>query len=164
MDDSHPHGRPRFYFALPRLLLKLSGGNAAPTDTNWLETNIAGTLMHLVAFVFGAHLLLSGLQLWQQLLLLVPFAILFWLFWMAFFQLGMLLVKGLHALGAFRSWADARTQGLLAGVMITAFALELVRAGGWLRVLGLTWLVAVSLNVVATLLLALSHADHRSAE
>lgn len=164
MDASQAHGGLRFYFALPRLLLKLFGGNPAPSDTNWIEANIAGTLMHLVVFVFGAHLLLSGLRPWQQLLLLVPVAILFWLFWMAFFFVSSLLVKGLHALGTFRNSAGARLQGVLASIMITACAVELVRLGGWMRVLGLTWIVAVSLNVVATLLLALSHADHRSAE
>lgn len=160
MHDRELRDAPRFHFALPRLVWTLCGGNGARTDTNWLEANVVGSLMHVVAFAFGAHLLLPGLRFWQQLLLLAPLAILFWLFWMVFFYAGTLLIAALRAIGAFRGWSQARAQGFIAGTMITLFAFELLRGGGWYGLLGSTWMIAVSLNLLAALLLKFSHAEH----
>jgi hypothetical protein len=89
---------PRFYFALPRLLAKLGGGSAEPIDTNWLETNAVGTLIHAIVFLFLAQLFFAGRATWQQLLLLVPLAILTLLFWMLLFALQTLIIRSARAL------------------------------------------------------------------
>ena len=150
---------PRFYFALPRLLAKLGGGSADPTDTNWLETNAVGTLIHAVVFLFFARLFLAGRETWQQLLLLVPLAIFTLLFWMLLFAIQTLIIRSARALGLLRNIRDDRANGVLIGIVTTAFAWQLLGAGTWLRAIAAVWLVAVALNLLAACVLALSNAD-----
>lgn len=150
---------PRFYFAFPRLLAKLGGGSAERTDTNWLETNAVGTLIHAIVFLFLAQLFLAGRAVWQQLMLLVPLAILTLLFWMVLFALQTLIIRSARSLGLLRDIRDDRANGVLIGIVTTAFAWQLLGAGTWVRAIAAVWLVAVALNLLAACVLALSNAD-----
>ena len=162
MDNDDARGEPRFFFSLPRLMAKLRGGSAARSDKNWFETNAVGTAMHAIVYVCGAHWLLIGKPVWLQLLLLVPLAVLLCLWWMIFFSVSSRVIKLLRVLGLFRSLPDARVQGVFAGIMVTAFAWRLVVTDSPFRLLGWIWLVALSLNLIAALVLAFTNADDRA--
>lgn len=149
-----------FYFALPRLIAAWSGRKAARSEQNGLEANIIGTLNHLIVYVAAFELLLGPLSRWTQLLLLVPLAILVWLFWLIFFYWSACLIKLLRDAGLMRELPDSRAQNILIGIMTTTLAIYLLRAGSWPRVLGFIWIAAVALNLVAAALLPARHADH----
>lgn len=150
--------RPEFYFALPRLLAKWRGQSAARTEKNWLETNIAGTLSHLVVYVFAFQLLLAESAPWNQLLLCIPLALLVWIFWLLVFYFNSWLIELLRTCGLMRRLSDSRAQSVIIGLMTTAFAVYLLFAGPCAAMLGIIWLAAVSLNLVAAAVLALSDA------
>jgi hypothetical protein len=163
MRDPETAQSPRFYFALPRLLAKIGGGNAQRTDSNWVETNSAGTLIHGVAYVFFARWFLHGLATWQQAVLLLPLVIVVLLFWILLFGIQALVIRAMNAAGMLRDLPAWRVQGVLIGFVTTAFAWQLVGAGSWMRVLGYIWITAVSLNLLAACILALSHGDRATA-
>jgi len=150
---------PQFCFSLPRLVAKLRGGSTGRTEANWLETNSVGTMIHAIVYIFFAHLLLSRLELWQQLVLLIPLAVLVLFFWVILFQVQSLIVKGARAAGLLREIPNSRAQGVLTGAVTTGLALHLVAAGSWMRVIGAVWLTAVSLNLCAAAILAFTDAD-----
>jgi len=145
-----------FYFALPRLMAQWFGRNATHSDKNGAEANVVGTLNHMVVYVAAFELLLGGLSLWTQLLLLVPLAILVWLFWLVLFYVNALLIKLLRGAGLMRRLPDNRAQNILVGTITTALAIYLLGAGSWTGVLGFIWIAAVTLNLAAAALLSAS--------
>lgn len=146
--------RSGYYFALPRFATQWSG-NIARDESNWLEINVAGLLMHLVVYCFAFHICLSGHSLWQQLILLLPLAFLVWIFWSLLFYFNSLCLKFLRAAGIMRQLPDGRAQSILIGIVVTCFALSLARTGGHFQVIGIAWLILVMLNLTAAGLLAL---------
>ncbi len=153
-----PNSEPGFYFALPRLIARISGGNDARTETNWLEANVAGGLIHGIAYFFVAQLCLRGLERWQQVLLLLPLAALVWAAWLLVLYSNFLIVRLLRALGMLRKTPDDRAQGLLIAAMTTALAVALLNAGGFCAFAGGLWIVVLALNLVAGSALALLRA------
>lgn len=146
---------PRFYFALPRLLAKLRGGSSARTEQNWPEISTVGALIHLIVYSFAAQLFLQRLELWKQLALAIPLAVLVWLVWLLVLYLNSLGIRLLRAGGIMRDLPKSRAQGLLIGIMTTGCAYSLALSNSWLRILGEIWLVAVVLNLGAAALLRL---------
>lgn len=154
------NSEPGFYFALPRLIARISGGNDVRTETNWLEANVAGGLIHGIAYLFLAQLCLRGLERWQQVLLLLPLVALVWVAWLLIFYFNYLIVRFLRAGGMLRKMADDRAQGLLITAMTTAFAVALLHAGGFFALAGGLWIVALVLNLAADGVLALLRATN----
>jgi hypothetical protein len=154
--------RPRFYFALPRLVEKIRGGSAERTDSNWLEANAVGTFIHGIVYLFFAQLFLSSLPRWQQLALLLPLAIFVLLFWILLFALQSLVIKAAERAGLLRARPASRVQGVLIGIMTTGLAWRFTLDESWLRVLGWFWIAAVSLNLLAAGVLTISNADRRA--
>ena len=154
-----PNSEPRFYFALPRLITKLRGGSAAPTENNWVETISVGGAVHLLVFIFAAHLLLRGLVLWQQILLLLPLVFLVWIFWLVLIYINSVLIKLLRTRGWLRDVPNSRVQSFLIVTMTTALSGRLLLMETWARVVAGMWIAAVLLNLFATALLAISHAN-----
>ena len=159
MRDPETTGPPRFYFALPRLLAKIAGTNARRTDANWLEANSVGAFIHAVAYVFFARWFLHGLPTWQQAALLLPLVVVVLLFWMLLFGVQALVIRAIQAAGLLRDLAAWRVQGVLIGIVTTGFAWQLIGGGSWMRVLGYFWIAAVSLNLLAACILAISNVD-----
>lgn len=152
------NSEPGFYFALPRLFARVRGGNSARTETNWLEANVVGGLIHGIAYLFVARLCLGALERWQQLLLLLPLAALLWAAWLLILYFNYLIVWFFRATGMMRKMPDDRAQGLLIATMTTAFAVALLNAGGFFAVAGGLWILVLALNLAAGGLLALLHA------
>jgi hypothetical protein len=155
MQDANAHRTPRFYFALPRLLWWLVGGDARRSEKNGLEANAVGSLLHLVVYAFAFQVLLANRTLSAQLLLLLPLAFLVWLFWLNLIYANSRIIKLLRACGLMRDLPQSRAQGILIGIITTLFALHLLEARGWLAPLGAVWIGAVTLNLIAAVLLAL---------
>ncbi|MEP6808731.1 MAG: hypothetical protein ABI992_00685 [Chthoniobacterales bacterium] len=153
----------RFYFALPRLLARAGGGNDSAAETNWLEANVAGGLIHGIAYLFAAWLFLGGLRFWQQILLALPLAIFVWLAWLVILCLNAFLIRLLRACGLFRRIADDRAQSILINLMITAFAIQLLREGWWFGLAGTIWIVVLTLNLLAAIILAFLHRHETAA-
>ena len=147
-----------YYFALPRLLASFRGGSMRRSEQNALEAHTVGILVHAITFVFAVRLLLSDLPAWRQIMLLVPVALLVWIWWSLFFYVSSLAVKLLRSAGFLREMPDSHAQSLIVGTMTTLLACQLVTSGSWISVLGWTWLVALALNLAATAILSLAHA------
>jgi hypothetical protein len=165
MENREPHDAPRFYFSLPRLIVKLSGGNPSRSERSWIESTIAGGAVHAIVFAFSWHLLLAALPLWKQALLLLPLVVLVLLSWIAFFYLNAQLIKLMRRAGLFRHLANFRIHSVVIGIIVTLFAARFALAGSSiLRAIGLVWIVAVLLNQIAAALLFITHAEQPAAE
>lgn len=164
MQNADAHRTPRFYFALPRLLWSSVGGDAGRTEKNGFEAHAVGALIHLVAYAFAFQICLTNLRPWQQLLLVVPLAFLVWLFWINLLYANSQVIRLLRAVGVMRDLPQGRAQGILVGIIMTAFALHLLAAEGWTRFIGAIWIAAVALNLLAAAILALIGTVRASAE
>lgn len=156
--------RPQYYFSLPRLVVSQLGWNAERTESNWLEANVVGAAEHLICYLFAVYLLLHGLPLWEQLALLIPVAVLVWICWLIVLYLNAVLIRLLRVCGLLGQLSNARAQSVLLGSVTTAFAFYLVGLGSWLGVLGIAWIGAVALNLLAAAVLVVSAALHPAAE
>ena len=150
---------PRYYFALPRLLTRLRGGSLERCEQNSIEAAVAGTMVHTITFVFALRLLLADRATWQQLLLVLPVALLIWAWWSLVIYTNSLIINAARAAGLFRERANRHLQSVLIAIVTTVFAWQLVAAGSWMRLLGLIWITAVALNLAAAALLASMHAE-----
>jgi hypothetical protein len=159
MQDREPHDGARFFFSLSRLIAKLRGKNAGRTEQNWIEANVVGAAFYLVTYLCVANLLLSGLARWMQIALLLPVVFLVWAGWLILFYAGTLLIRLLRAVQPLPALPAHRIQGVLSGIVTTACAWQLLGADSWLRGIGLVWLIAVGLNLVAAAVLALGSPD-----
>ena len=148
-----------YYFALPRLIASFGGGPTRRSEQNALEAHLVGTLVHAITFVFAAKLLLGGQPAWQQIVLLIPVALLVWIWWSLFFYLTSLAVTLLRSAGLLRATPDNHAQSLIVGIVTTALGWQLITAGSWTSVLGWTWLIAVGLNLAAAAVLGVRHAE-----
>ncbi len=153
-------GPPEFYFALPRLVAHLRARNAARTEKNWIEANIAGAAVMLVSYLAISRLWLSGFELWKQIALLLPAVVVTWIFWQLVLYIDAQIIKALRAAGFIRGLSNARAQSFFISTITTALAWYLLSGHAFLRAIGAAWIVAVCGNLLAATLLALD--DRRS--
>ncbi|MBA2744581.1 MAG: hypothetical protein H0U43_09815 [Chthoniobacterales bacterium] len=146
---------PQFYFALPRLIASLRGGNSARTEKNWLEANVVGAAVMLLSYLAISRLLIPPLPLWAQIALLPLTALATWIFWQLVFYINAQIIKMLRSVNLIRDLSNARAQSAIAGIIATAFGWWLLSAPGSLKALGTVWLIATCLNLIAAGLLAL---------
>ena len=158
MGTPDPNSSVGYYFALPRLIASFGDAPMRRSEQNSLEAHATGFLVHAITFVFAVRLLLGDQPVWQQIVLLVPVAVVVWIWWSLFFYLTSLAVKLLRSAGLLRATADSHAQSLVVGIVTTLLAWQLVSAGTWLSVLGWIWLIAVALNLIAAAVLAVVHA------
>jgi len=158
MINLDPRYRTQFYFALPRLIASQFGWSAARQETNWLEANIVGGVEHLIWYAFTADLLLRHLPLWAQIFLLVPLAFAVWICWLIALYVNSLLIRLLRLFRPIRDLSNARVQSVLLGIVTTVFASCLVTRDSWLAPVGLLWVAAVALNLLAAAILIVTEA------
>lgn len=144
----------RFYFALPRLLAMLRGGDPRRGEQNGAEAWVAGIASYLVSYLFFAGFVPETFAWWTNGLLLVILAFLVWLFWLLALYVNSLVLKLLSWAGLFRALPVRRGQSVLVATTTTAMAFGLLPRGGLAGELGATWLAAVALNLGAALILA----------
>src|SRR5690349_16918340 len=83
--DFHPMNQtppPRFYFALPRLLAKLRGGDSARAEQNSVEAWSANLAIYLISYLYFAGFIPAFAGWWLRPLIFVALAFLVWLFWL----------------------------------------------------------------------------------
>jgi hypothetical protein len=153
MNESDP-SRPRFYFSLLRLMALLRGADVTRTETNGTEAWLAGVAMYLISFLFFAQFVPVDLNFWLTALALIVLAFLVWLFWLVVLYFNSLIIKLVRPAGFFRSIPTRRAQSILLGLWATTMALDLARRGSWMGEVAAIWLVAVALNLAATVILA----------
>lgn len=153
------HAPAGYYFALPRLLTKMQGGNANRSERSWIEANVVGLSVFGISYLFLARLLPASDAWWAHLLILAPRMFATFLFWLLVLYLNAVLLKLVRGCGFRGGGSDSRMQVVLVTVQTTIFALCLMRTGSWTRVVGVIWLIGVALNLIAAALLAASHAE-----
>lgn len=136
----------RYYFALPRLCVLLSGCDAMRTEQNWIEAYFVG----IAVFVVSYAMLLSEFRAGAVLAVLLLFVT--WLAWLAVFYLNALVVNAVRNAGMFSRFTNARAQNILIGAETTACALALTRHAHW-ATLGWAWLLIVAGNSAAAVIL-----------
>ena len=162
MNKSHPLPT-RFYFALPRLLAMLRGGDAQRAEQNSAEAWVAGLATYVISYVFFAGFIPDTTGWLLDGLSLIALAFLVWLFWLLMLDLNSRILKLLYALGFLRNLPPRRGQSVLIGTTATAMALELLERGSLAGELGAIWLIAVAMNLTAALVLAVRDGDRARA-
>jgi len=150
---------PRFSFALPRLLAKLRGSDAGRAEQNGAEAWFGNAAIYAISYLYFAGFIPEIPSSWQRGLMLIALAFLVWLFWLLVLYLNSLILNSLHHLGLFRSLPRRRGQGILIATATTAMALALLQRGSFAGELGAIWLTATAMNLLAALILALTHGE-----
>ena len=156
-----PNESAGYYFALPRFFQKVRGGNATRSEANWLEAVVIGSAVYVISYLFAANLLLPKLCWWQALIALPLLLFGLWIAWLIVLYLNSLIAKGCQACGLGADLPRRRVQSVLMAILTTIFSAQLLIASAWLRWIGAVWIIAVTVNLAAALLLALFH-DERS--
>jgi hypothetical protein len=158
MNESHELP-VRFYFALPRLLLMLRGGDAARAEQNATEAWAAGVATYVISYLFFAGLIPDTLTWWLRGVAFAALAFLVLLFWLLALYLNSLILKFLRRLGLFRTLPARRGQSILISTTVTAMAIGLLARGSLAGECGAIWLIAVTMNLAAALILAFHHGN-----
>lgn len=153
---------PVFYFALPRLIARLTGRNGARGDKSSLEANIASLCFFAVTYLFAYLSIRSQRPLWAAAALIILPVFATWIFWLIAFYVNSLLIRMGRSVGLSGAIPTYRAQSVLIGTETTAFACALLLHGGWMAVIGVIWLIGVALNLASAVVLALI--DGTSAE
>ena len=154
---------PRFYFSLLRLLVMLRGGDPRRAESNAGEAWFVGLLIYVIHYLFFATLFFSWPRHpWATALALLGVAFWVWLFWLLLLYLNSLIIRLLCLGGLFRTLPTRRAQSILWGITTTAMACVLLRSHPTLRELGAFWLVAVTMNLAAALVLVFCNAAQSS--
>ena len=155
----------RFYFSLFRLIASWRGEDLARSESNGFEALIVGLLIYLIHYLFFATALLpSNMAPSLKAFLLVALAFGVWFFWLLLIYVDSLILKAFHAIGFFRSVPIRRVQSIIWMIVTTGMASALLEQNTVIREIGAIWLVAVALNLGATLLLALTNATRTPGE
>src|SRR5262245_20828928 len=99
MSTSTPNESGGNYFALPRLLRKIRGGNATRSERNWIEAYTVGNVIFLISYLFAASLVWPKLRAWELVIVLPLLLPTIWIAWLIALYLYSLIVKGCWALG-----------------------------------------------------------------
>jgi len=158
MNESH-RLPVRFYFALPRLLAMLRGGDARRGEQNSTEAWAGGIATYVISYLFFAGFVPETLGWGLKGLTLAVLAFLVWLFWLLALYLNSLVLKLLGWAGLFRRIPARRGQSILTGTTVTAMAFGLLQRGSLAGEFGAIWLTAVAMNLAAAMILAFRDGD-----
>ena len=150
---------PRFYFALPRLLAKLRGGDARRAEKNSAEAWAAHVAIYAISYLYFLRFVPEALSWWARGSMFLALAFLVWLFWLLLLYLNSLILKLRHSIGFFRSLPMRRGQGVLIATTVTAMALALMQRDSFAAEIGAIWLTATAMNLVAAAILALGNGE-----
>src|SRR5438270_9173062 len=131
---------PQFYFALPRLLAKMRGGDANRAERNAAEAWFGGLAIYAISYLYFAAFVPDALSWWMRALFFIALAFLVMLFWLLMLYLNSLILKLLHGVGLFRSLPMRRGQSVLVAVAATAMAVALTQRDSIVSELGAIWL------------------------
>ena len=150
---------PQFYFALPRLLAKMRGGDPIRAERNAAEAWFGGIAIYAISYLYFVAFVPDALSWWLRALFFVALAFLVMLFWLLMLYLNSLILKFLHSAGLFRSFPMRRGQSVLLVATTTAMAVALAQRDSIVSELGAVWIVAVTMNLVAATILAFGNGN-----
>jgi hypothetical protein len=150
---------PQFYFALPRLLAKMRGGDPSRAEKNAAEAWLGSLAIYTISYLYFTAFIPDDWSGWTRALFLVALAFLVWLFWLVMLYLNSLILKLLHTLNLVRSFPMRRGQSVLLAATTTAMAVALTHRDSIVSELGAMWLIATAMNLVAAAILAFSNGD-----
>lgn len=150
---------PRFYFALPRLLAALRHGDSTRAEMNGAEAWAGSIAIFVISYLFFACLVLDYLAGWAAIAAAVALPFLVFLFWLAALYLNSLILELLRRCGLFRSLPQRRGQAVLVCTATTAMALQLVQHRSLAGEIASIWLVAVAMNLIAAVILAVRNGN-----
>ena len=150
---------PQFYFALPRLLAKMRGGNASRAERNAAEAWLGSLAIYTISYLYFAAFVPETWSWWMRAFFFIALAFLVWLFWLVMLYLNSLILKLLHTINLVRSLPMRRGQSILVAATATAMAVALAQRDSIVSELGAIWLIATALNLVAAVILAFSNGD-----
>jgi hypothetical protein len=158
MNESH-RLPVRFYFALPRLLAMLRGGDARRAEQNEAEAWVAGIATYVISYLFFAGFVPDALGWGLRGLTLVVLAFLVLLFWLLALYLNSLVLKLLGWAGLFGTIPARRGQSILVATTVTAMAFGLLQRGSLAGEFGAIWLIAVAMNLAPAMILVFRDGD-----
>jgi len=150
---------PQFYFALPRLLAKMRGGDASRAERNAAEAWLGSLAIYTISYLYFAAFVPDTWTWWMRALFFIALAFLVMLFWLVMLYLNSLILKLLHRVNLVRSLPMRRGQSVLVAATATAMAVVLAQRDSMVSELGAIWLIATALNLVAAVILAFSNGD-----
>jgi len=150
---------PRFYFALLRFLAKMRGGDPTRAESNAAEAWFGSVAVYGISYLFFAAFVPEAFSWWMRGLFFVALAFLVMLFWLLMLYLNSLILKLLHTVGLFRSLPMRRGQSVLLVFTATAMAVAIAQRDSIVSELGAIWLIAVTMNLLAAMILALGNGD-----
>ena len=150
---------PQFYFALPRLLAKMRGGDATRAEKNAAEAWFGSLAVYGISYLYFAAFVPDAWIWWWRGLFFIALAFLVMLFWLLVLYLNSLVLKFLQSIGLFRSLPMRRGQSVLLAAAATVMAVALAQRDSIVSELGAIWLIAVTMNLVAAMILALGNGD-----
>lgn len=151
--------QPRFYFALPRLLAKMRGGDSIRAEQNSIEAWAANLAIYLISYLYFAGFIPALDRWWWRTLIFVALAFLIWLFWLFVLFVNSLILKLLRSFAGLDSVPIRRGQAVLLVITATAMAGALLQRGGAAAEIGAIWLVATAMNLLAAAILAFTNGD-----
>jgi hypothetical protein len=150
---------PQFYFALPRLLARMRGGDACRAEKNAAEAWLGSLAIYTISYLYFAAFVPDAWSSWTRALFFVALAFLVWLFWLVMLYLNSLILKLLHRVNLLRLLPMRRGQSVLVVATATAMAVALAQRDSIVSELGAIWLIAIAMNLVAAAILAFSNGD-----
>jgi len=150
---------PQFYFALPRLLAKMRGGDPSRAERNAVEAWLASSAIYAVSYFYFAGFVPHDLNPWIRVLLFVALAFLVWLFWLVMLYLNSLILKLLHSFNLSRALPMRRGQSVLVVAAACVMAGLLAQRDSMVSELGVIWLIATAMNLAAAAVLAFSNGN-----
>jgi hypothetical protein len=150
---------PRFYFALPRLLAKMRGGDSIRAEQNSIEAWAANLAIYLISYLYFAGFIPALDRWWLRSLILVALAFLVWLFWLLVLFVNSLILRLLGSCGLLRWLPIRRGQAVLIAIIATAMAAALLQRGALAAEFGAIWLVATAMNLLAATILAFTNGE-----
>ena len=150
---------PKFYFALPRLLAKMRGGDASRAETNAAEAWLGSLAIYAISYLYFAGFVPDDWSWLTRALFFVALAFLVWLFWLVMLYLNSLILKFLYSFNLVRSLPMRRGQSVLIATTATAMAFALAQRESIVSELGAIWLIATAMNLLAAAILAFSNGD-----
>lgn len=148
---------PQFYFALLRLLAKMRGGDPTRAERNAAEAWFGSLAIYGISYLYFATFVPDALSWWLRALFFIALVFLVMLFWLLMLHLNSLILKLLHKVGLFRSFPIRRGQSVLLVAVATAMAVALAQRDSIVSELGAIWLIAVTMNLAAAMILALGN-------
>ena len=148
---------PRFYFALPRLLAKIRGGDGTRAEKNAVEASISSFAIYAISYLYFAAFIPAELAGWLRVFIFIALAFLVVVFWLLVLQVNSLILTLARSMGLFRSLPQRHGQGVLIATAVTTMAAALARRDSIVSELGVIWLIATAMNLVAAMILAFSN-------